>query len=301
MQKPIPFIFVHKGDSYYLQYTFNQLKQSNPQSEIYLLGDEANKRYSKLGIRHFNMSDYGETATAFERVYVHLSANQGFVEKICFQRWMYIRDFIKAQGIQGPFCCMDSDVLVYENISDYYYRYCTGYDVTLHGPYGPGSNVFRDVQVLDGLVEHTFRSYSTPELLEQLRDRYTREHKNVTDMHMIDTYVRTQHVKVYDLLQIVDGATFDSHIAKTSDSRFVMDGQYKKVQYKDGHMYCFRIEDNQPVMMYMLHIQGYHKQIMYRYFHGNKAAVEARIVAVTRMLSLVVKRRLSLIRNKCLR
>lgn len=293
MQRPIPFIFVHKGDSFYLQYTFNQLKKSNPQSEIYLLGDEANKKYADLGIRHVYMSDYGETATAFEHVYVHLSANQGFVERICFQRWMYIRDFIKARGIQGPFCCMDSDVLVYENISDYYYRYCTGYDVTLHGPYGPGSNVFRDVQVLNGLVEHIFRCYSTPDLLEQLRNRYYKEKKNVTDMHMIDTYVRAQHVKVYDLLQIVEGASFDSHISKTSDSRFVMDGKYKKVQYKDGHMYCFQKADNCPVKMYTLHIQGYYKKIMYKFYHGNMAMVEPRIKARIREIWLNSKLQLS--------
>ena len=101
----------------------------------------------------------------------------------------------------------------------------------------------------------------------------------LTDMHMIDTYVRTQHVKIYDLLQIVDGASFDSHIGKTSDHRVEIVGQYKKVQYRNGHMYCFRVEDNQPVMMYMLHIRGYHKRLIYKYYHGNMKMVEPRISA----------------------
>ncbi len=296
MRNAIPIIFVHKGDSFYLQYTFNQLKKSNPLSDIYLLGDEDNAKYSAIGIHHVNMRNYSKTADAFDNLYVHLSSNGGFVEKICFQRWMYIRDFVVTEDINAPFCCMDSDILVYENITDYYNRYCNGYDLTLHGPYGPGCNIFRNIQVLSGLIENTVRYYADPDLLQTLRNRYHNEKKNVTDMLMIDKYVREQHIKTYDLLQIVDNSTFDSHIAKPSDERFEMKGAYKKTKFENGHMYCFQRTDHQPVMMYMLHIQGFHKRIMYRYYHGDKDAVESKVMASIRFIYLIIKIKLARIK-----
>lgn len=288
MKPGIPLFFFHMGDSYYLPYTFNQILQSNPDSDIYLIGDEANKHYESLGIIHVEMHTCEATAKEFEKIYVHLSSMGGFVERICFQRWMYIRDFVKQAGITGRFCHLDSDVLVYGNLTEYHDKYCADADVTLHGKYGPGTNVFKNVDVLSKLVDTAFRYYTDPALLQKLKDlrRNTVDakgnHKNITDMTMIEAFVDECDVKTYDLLQIVDGITFDSHIAKASDPRFQMEGQFKKVIFRDRCAYCVTPTGEQVKMM-MLHIQGFYKMYMYRYYTGDGKKVPPKIVPVCRL------------------
>ncbi|MBQ2968290.1 MAG: hypothetical protein IJE10_09255 [Clostridia bacterium] len=299
MKAGIPLIFFHKGDSFYLQYTFNQIIQSNPNSDIYLIGDEKNKHYEKFGIQHVDMTTCEKTAKEFEKIYVHLSSMNGFVERICFQRWMYMRDFVLQAGITGRFCCLDSDVLVYGDITEYHDKYCGDADVTLHGEYGPGCNVFKNVDVLTKLVDNTFRYYTDAECLQHLKDVRANEKnanggsRNITDMYMIEMFVKDCGVTRYDLLQIRDNISFDSHIAKKSDTRFAMKGIYKDVSFEDKKAYCTDTKTGQPVMMMLLHIQGFHKNIAYRYYAGDPKKVMSVWKARYRFLYQILKRKMS--------
>ncbi len=290
MKAGIPLIFFHKGDSFYLQYTFNQIIQSNPNSDIYLIGDEKNKHYEKFGIQHVDMTTCEKTAKEFEKIYVHLSSMNGFVERICFQRWMYMRDFVLQAGITGRFCCLDSDVLVYGDITEYHDKYCGDADVTLHGEYGPGCNVFKSVDVLTKLVDNTFRYYTDADCLQHLKTVRATEKdvngrpRNITDMYMIEMFVQDCDVKTYDLLQITDNITFDSHIAKKSDARFVMSGIYKAVTFKNKKAYCTRTDNGELVCMMILHIQGTHKNNMFKYYTGDLKMVMPKWKAKLRRL-----------------
>lgn len=284
MKTGIPLIFFHMGDSYYLQYTFNQILQSNPDSDIYLIGNAANKHYESLGIKHVDMTTCEKTAKEFEKIYVHLSCMGGFVERICFQRWMYIRDFVLQQGWTGRFCCLDSDVLVYGDITAYCDTYCPDADVTLHGKYGPGCNVFKNVDVLTELVDITFRYYTTDALLEKLKKQYHEDKRNVTDMTMIEAFVDECDVVPFDLLQIVDNVTFDSHLTKQSDKRFQMQGQFKKTRIRDKQVYCIQAESGNEIRMMILHIQGFYKMYMYRYYTGDPRKVQSKASAHGRLL-----------------
>lgn len=284
MKKDIPMLFFHMGDSFYLQYTFNQILQSNPDSDIILIGDDKNKHYEKLGIRHVDMKTCEKTAKAFERIYTHLSVMGGFVERICFERWMYMRDFILNEGIDGRFCCLDSDVLVYGDITKYCDDYCPDADVTLHGKFGPGCNVFKNVNVLTKLVDNIFKYYTTPELLDKLRLIYTERKQNVTDMTMIEAFVDECNITSYDLLNIVDGKTFDSHIGKISDDRFEKNGLLKKIYIESKKIYCFETSTHKKIEMISLHIQGRYKMYMFKWYTGDKKKVPFQFAAVARML-----------------
>ncbi len=297
MKKGIPLIFFHLGDSYYLQYTFNQILKSNPDSDIYLIGDDRNKHYESIGIKHVDATSCEKTAKGFEKIYVHLSSMAGFVERICFQRWMYMRDFVLNQNITGKFCCLDSDVLVYGDITEYCEKYCPDADVTLHGKYGPGCNVFQNVDVLTKLVDNTFRYYNSPELVQELSDIYHKQHRNVTDMEMISRFVDDCNIKGFDLLQIIDGCTFDSHIAKITDSRLIRDKALKKVVIKDGAAYCLQNPDGTPIKMMLLHMQGFYKVFTYQYYTGDAKKVSSKIKAYLIKEKHLRKRDLSRMKN----
>ncbi len=68
MEAP-PIVILHRGDPYYLKYCLYQAHYTNPDSTVFLLGDESNQRYK--GIKHYLISDYWEKAAQFTPVYQH--------------------------------------------------------------------------------------------------------------------------------------------------------------------------------------------------------------------------------------
>jgi hypothetical protein len=56
----IPIFFVHKTNSSYLKYALKQARKFNPDSPIYLLGDESNNHYPF--VIHVNIADYSASA-----------------------------------------------------------------------------------------------------------------------------------------------------------------------------------------------------------------------------------------------
>lgn len=292
MKTGIPLIFFHLGDSYYLQYTFNQVLQSNPNSDIYLIGDDKNKHYESLGIKHINASCCEKTAKEFEKIYVHLSGMEGFVERVCFQRWMYIRDFIQTQTFINAFGYLDSDVLVYDDISKYYNKYCNQYDLAFNERCGPPCLFFKNLQILSMLVDNIFEHYSSKESVEALRNEYLITKKNITDMKMIELFSLEKDIKTYDLKQIVDGMTFDHSLTGKADQRFEMNGIFKKVYFKNKKAYCIETITGKEIQMLTLHIQGFYKMYMYKYYTGNQKNVSSINQARIRLHYQILKRKI---------
>ena len=61
-----PIIFIHYGYSKYLSYVFECAKISNPDAEIILIGDDANKKVAQNQLEDF---DFGEKLKLFDQVY----------------------------------------------------------------------------------------------------------------------------------------------------------------------------------------------------------------------------------------
>ncbi|WP_199621700.1 hypothetical protein [Paenibacillus alkalitolerans] len=112
----MPIIFIHRGDDDYLTYSLRQAKQSNPYSDIILIGKAVNKKYCSGTATHVMLDDYMESAKEFSKVYQHASSNSYEYNLFCFQRWFVLRDYMRKQGIQK--CCyIDSDVMLYTDVN----------------------------------------------------------------------------------------------------------------------------------------------------------------------------------------
>ncbi|MBP2660315.1 MAG: hypothetical protein H6Q69_3347, partial [Firmicutes bacterium] len=68
----IPIVFMHYGDSEYLQYSLLQAKKSNKDSDIILIGDDSNNKYSF--VKHANIND-SQSGQDFAKIYQHMSFN----------------------------------------------------------------------------------------------------------------------------------------------------------------------------------------------------------------------------------
>jgi hypothetical protein len=109
--------FVHRGNPFYLKYAIAQVVSVMPNDRAILLGDETNQNILKNKIEWYPIKSYWETAKSFETVYVHLSPNSKDFELFCYQRWMVVYDWINSHQLEGQMACLDSDVLVFENLS----------------------------------------------------------------------------------------------------------------------------------------------------------------------------------------
>ena len=89
-QDTVPVVFIHKGNSHYLQHSLWQAKQYN--ERVILIGDHSNSGYS--GVEHYNMNDYSEEAAYFAKIYKHIGGTSYNYELFCFQRWFILKSFI---------------------------------------------------------------------------------------------------------------------------------------------------------------------------------------------------------------
>jgi hypothetical protein len=113
---PPPIILIHRGDSFYLAHTIAQARSSNPESRPILLGDRSNSFY--LGVERHRYEDYFEQAQKIAKLftYEYFPTYQYPWILFCHQKYLALRDFVLAQGIE-KFLLIDSDVLLYEPIS----------------------------------------------------------------------------------------------------------------------------------------------------------------------------------------
>ena len=102
-------------------------------------------------------------------------------------------------------------------------------------------------------------------------------------------------MKTYNLTQIIEGQTFDHSLTGYSDKRFDKKGIFKKVTFKDGVAYCKRSDTGEDVMMITLHIQGFYKMYMYRYYTGKSLGIFSRWKARFTLLRCLGKRRIYLL------
>lgn len=167
----IPIIFIHKGDSNflngignYLQYTLKFARRFNPNTEIILLGDESNNKYQKYDIKHFNFSKYDDRKDIieFNKIFQFIRNNTGLkestkklkkikeFEKFCFLRWFYLYYFLEENGIDKCWY-FDSNTLILTDLSAHQNKY-KEYDCTEQCNGSCMKGLINNIQVLKGYI-----------------------------------------------------------------------------------------------------------------------------------------------------
>ncbi|MDY6326654.1 MAG: hypothetical protein SPL47_04995 [Bacteroidales bacterium] len=112
----LPIVVLHQGNPFYLKNCLHHAKVYNPDSKIYLLGDESNRNFADEQILHVNIADYFSKAKAFEQLYKHQTTNPYHYNLFCFQRWFVLREFMEAMHLEHVFVC-ESDELLFCDIT----------------------------------------------------------------------------------------------------------------------------------------------------------------------------------------
>mgnify|MGYP003292157105 CR=1 FL=1 len=239
MKKGIPIFFVHRGFNNMLYYSVGQVKSTNPDSQIYLLGDSDNKCLEKLGIKHIMLSDYFDGAQKFADCFVNMSFNKADYELFCFQRWFVLNSFIKQEDITEPFVYLDSDVLIYSDLTKWANENFNNYDITVCKKEGP-QYTFCTPDVLNQFCEYIYDCYTVPVMKQKIVDKYEfykakYSYGGICDMTILELFA--QNKKVLDTNVIVNGALFDNNVSCSEG--FKMENKRKTVKLEHGFAYGY--------------------------------------------------------------
>uniref|UniRef100_A0A6C0I0Y4 Nucleotide-diphospho-sugar transferase domain-containing protein n=1 Tax=viral metagenome TaxID=1070528 RepID=A0A6C0I0Y4_9ZZZZ len=109
-------VYIHKGDSFYLNYIFKITRNSNPMQRIIFIGDDENKKYSDIfNLEFYYINDFSIS----EFNYKHYSVNPEPYEKFCYDRWIILNNFLKQTQIEiDNIIYSDSDNAFFMNIDE---------------------------------------------------------------------------------------------------------------------------------------------------------------------------------------
>ena len=129
-----PIVLCHYGNSPYLPYVFKAMVYSNPDKQVFLLGDSTNEWIGKInGVQHipFETLEYGEELTTFNKVYRLVkgdsSKNIRWINFV-FKRWYYVYNFLCSRDV-GDFWHFDSDNMILDSLSRHEHKF-NHYDFT---------------------------------------------------------------------------------------------------------------------------------------------------------------------------
>lgn len=284
MKKGLPIFFVHKGNGNILKYAVNQAKKFNPESEIYFLGDENNKFVREFGAVHIPISENSAYAEKFAEKFVNMSPNPADYELFCFQRWFVLAEYLKKRDDIDKFIYLDSDVMLYCDITEYASKYFTdGYDLSVCREIGPQYTFFR-TDALYRMCEYMKKYYHDPHFYGKLRDYYEErfvkggDYGGICDMTLLGWFAQEQ--KTLDTNTISGGAVFDNSVNQSEG--FEMKGKMKKIILSGGIPYGI-LKSGEKIQFLGLHFQGSAKWYMYRYYTGDASAVPSRLSSDIRL------------------
>lgn len=255
----IPIIFFHAGDSDYLQYTLKQAVTSNPNSDVYLLGDQFNEKYSSI-VKHYMYDSFFDSVWDFKNKYVHLSTNDAGYEVICIVRWFIINDFCKRHNIDKFFYC-DSDVMLYCDITEEQKKFAD-YRCTMTHNISAGITFINDLRVLDEYHDLCKRVYSKEDKFNfnKCKQHFENLQANnraggVCDMTLWSIYRNIGNPGDYgETSAIINDSTFDHNI--NGDDGYETENGIKKVYWKDNKPYCKKIWLDRLIRFNCIHFQG---------------------------------------------
>jgi hypothetical protein len=262
--------FIHKGNPFYLKYVLSQAAHSQCNDRVILIGDQSNRA---LGLCEWHdLDDFSDRARAFLRIYQHLSPNDFNFELFCIQRWLYLSEFVSKQQINGSIFYLDSDVLVYEGLSERFMN--QDCDLALTREIGPAFTFFRSPEVLYRFADFIESSYRPGDTLEILKRIYSTgdspfwmQTRYVSDMQLLGLYARTLG-KVVDLEIPWNGWVFDYGFGDDAGYRY---NTYKRIKWlgRDERGY-YGIRKGERQYFAGLHFQVGAKVFIPQYYTGVK-------------------------------
>lgn len=288
----LPIIIFHLGNQDYVRLCLQQAVKHN--KTVILLTNIDTFKY--LPITVVNIEEYSRYLEPLKKLYKHYSTNSAQIEFLCIFRWFVAYEYMKRNGITRAFLC-DSDVLIYENLTDINNRFLYKYDYMLCSSISKdltGGQSVWNLDVLEQFILFSIRFYQVQIPNIEAWHRTYRSAGGICDMTLLYYFAHRGKTNKFvglqlpeqptienDLTQIFkdddddakgEPMTFDLHLATFGNHLYPE--QYerheatnnKHIKFRDGKPYCFNKRLGTDVRFILLHFQGRNKAVMNEYF-----------------------------------
>lgn len=258
----LPILIIHQGDNEYIKYSLKQLKFSNPNSDVFLIGTNANKRHCPDNIKHVLIDDFIYSALEFSKIFQQIDKSfsnsnnkKCFIpiddyNLFCYQRWFILRDFMQANNL-SKCCYLDSDCMLYTDINISTYKSLQTNWIGIF-----------NMDELNNFCSFIEKHFSDNYLLEELL-KFTIgiTHTFVSDMALLWLFNRFPENKFK--LGYFNESFFDQNI---HDHNIYFTGHFPELEMAEGkkkiylisnELYCKNLIINQFAKVNSLHFQGY--------------------------------------------
>jgi hypothetical protein len=253
----LPLIFFHRGFEPYVAFTLWQARQSNPRSPVYLLGDESND-LGGIGVNHVRFKDGQGAAGEFVAAYRHLSGHELACERLCFERWFHLRDFLQTGGIKD-FCFLDSDYFLLMDLEELRPGWA-GFEMA--GAPAWAFCYFSGVEIIARFCAFILGRFRDEEQVRRWETAYRAGGDlfppegiyNVSDMLLWMMFIREAGVRHLDLRIPRNGVVFDSLI--DGPQGFRMRNGFKELTRRNGAFFGHHEPTGREVRFAGLHLCG---------------------------------------------
>ena len=238
-------VIIHMGFAKYLLYVLRQIKITNPNSEIFLISDKENKKYSKYSTFVDISKIQSLESKSFKENYIHLGKSAPNYEMFCMLRWIILRDFMREYNIKE---CLhiDSDILIFSDLnkalnpfSNYKISLAHNLALTMH---------IKDIEILNEFSKYLLFKYTNENELNKLKDMYYKTDRinngvagSISDMDISREFFSSVKEPIGDLSEIVNDSIFDSAIVYGApEFEMLKKGKYKlkKIFFENKIPFC---------------------------------------------------------------
>jgi hypothetical protein len=256
----MPIVFIHSFNHDYLSISLWKAKETNPDAEIFLIGDLWNAHFGGL-VTHIPQKKYSKGATELARNFVNFSTNPSDFELVCLQRWMILEEFMKERNFEK---CLyiDSDVLLFDDIRSDAERFST-FGMTVAGISGH-TNFIQDRNVLSDFCQWIQSAYSSSLKIKEAEEKYkefckTHSAGGISDMTYFTEFRIAHPSKILDISEPMDGKMFDITITYTKGVK--SENGIKALTWRKEKPWVID-ENGSEIELRSLHFQGDSKQYM---------------------------------------
>ena len=283
--KDHPIIFIHAGTAHYnsspehLEYVLRQAKKSNPDSTVYLIGDNGNNKYDF--IEHCDIKNYfgNSDIQNFKKIYKHFSRSPYESDLFVFQKWLVLRDFVIEKKID-KFLLVDTDLMIFCDIKKEFDKF-KNYDFTISFEQSPHCIFFNNQESLIDFCKFFMDIYAgkNDEDYSKIKKHYddlkisNKLGGNVCDMTFFKLYNLKSCKKIFYTTEIVNGSTYDNNINCSFDNKhgYKMRFWVKKIFWINRLPYCELIEGGKKIKFNTLHFPGSNKKYIKRIYYHKQA------------------------------
>lgn len=277
-------LFIHYGPAGYLPVVLNAARRSNPDKDIFFLGDDTNRCLVPEGVQFFPLEDFrrGDLLAEFQKVFVPIAGRAHHFNKaggvdtwlrFVFERWFVIREFLHAEGINS-FWIFDSDTLVTGDLTSRETRF-VGLDATEQCGGCCLNGWVSSPEVVEGYCQKMVELYKRPAYLDAQRQRLE-EHAGLAfnEMDAWQTHRTESELKTIALGVPRDGEAFDDALAITGGwqpaSTKVRDRIPVKRLVRDqrGGFFGFPTDLDEPVRLVTLNLSWLPDYVFHRLAPG---------------------------------